>query len=93
MMNLYLRNYSMFDEMLTVVFGLPVADVREFKNTRTRHLALNNFMQMKIWDVLTEEQFNSLYVVLHTESIDSFIEMAKHMNEELRKKTKKERRK
>ena len=44
---------------------------------------------MKIWDVLTEEQFNSLYVVLHTESIEAFIEMAKHMNEELRKKTRK----
>tara|TARA_R100001440_G_C2484462_1_gene113934 strand:- start:217 stop:495 length:279 start_codon:yes stop_codon:yes gene_type:complete len=92
MMNLSGRTYSMFDEMLTDIFGFPIERVRKFKNTRTGH-SLTSFMQMKIWDVLTEEQFNSLYVVLHTESIESFIEMAKHMNEELRKKTKKERRK
>jgi len=86
------RSYSMFDEMLTAVFGFPVEEVREFKHTRTGR-SLQSFMQMKIWDVLTEEQFNSLYAVLHAESIESFIEMAKRMNEELRKKTKKERRK
>ena len=87
-----MRPYRMFDEMLTAVFGLSVEEVREFKHTRTGR-SLQSFMQMKIWDVLTEEQFNSLYAVLHAESIESFIEMAKRMNEELRKKTKKERRK
>ena len=92
-MNLSKRMYAMFDEMLTVFFGLPLEDVRKFKNRRTRHLALNNFMNMKIWDVLTEEQFNSLYAILHTESIESFIEMAKHMNKEIHEKTKKERNK
>ena len=82
----------MIDEMLTVVFGLPVEDVRQFKHRRTGR-SLQSVMQMKIWDVLTEEQFNSLHAVLHTESIESFIKMAIHMNEELREKTKKERRK
>lgn len=92
MMNFYERRFSMFDEMLTDIFGFPIERVRKFKNTRTGH-SLTSITQMKIWDVLTEEQFNSLYVVLHTESIESFIEVAKHMNEELRKKTQKERRK
>ncbi len=92
MMNLSERAFSMFDEMLTVIFGLPLKDVKKFKNTRTGR-SLQSFMQMKIWDALTEEQFNSLHAVLHTESIESFIEKANHMNEELRKKTKKERRK
>ena len=92
MMNRYERRFSMFDEMLTDIFGFPIERVRKFKNTRTGH-SLTSITQMKIWDVLTEEQFNSLYVVLHTESIESFIEVAKHMNEELRKKTQKERRK
>ena len=91
-MNFYERRFSMFDEMLTEIFGFPMKRVRKFKNTRTGH-SLNSFTQMKIWDVLTEEQFNSLYVVLHTESIEAFIEVAKHMNEELRKKTRKEREK
>ena len=91
-MNFYERRFSMFDEMLTDIFGFPIERVRKFKNTRTGH-SLTSITQMKIWDVLTEEQFNSLYVVLHTESIESFIEVAKHMNEELRKKTQKERRK
>ena len=88
MMNFYERRFSMFDEMLTDIFGFPIERVRKFKNTRTGH-SLTSITQMKIWDVLTEEQFNSLYVVLHTESIESFIEVAKHMNEELRKKTRK----
>jgi hypothetical protein len=91
-MNLSERMYSMFDEMLTVVFGIPLEDVKKFKNTRTRH-SLQSFMQMKIWDVLTEEQFKSLHAVLHTESIESFVKMANHMNKELHEKTKKERRK
>ena len=91
-MNRYERRFSMFDEMLTDIFAFPMERVRRFKNTRTGHL-LTSFTLMKIWDVLTEEQFNSLYVVLHTESIEAFIEVAKHMNEELRKKTRKEREK
>ena len=80
-MNDNIRMYTMFDEMLIVVFGLPIEVVKKFKKTRTRH-SLQSFMQMKIWDVLTEEQFKSLHAVLHTESIESFVKMAKHMNEE-----------
>ena len=37
---------------------------------------------MKIWKVLTEEQFNLLYTVLYNESIDIFIELGILMNEE-----------
>ena len=39
-------------------------------------------MQMKIWKVLTEKQFNLLHTVLYNESIDIFIELAILMNEE-----------
>ena len=49
-MNFYGRKYSMFDEMLTDIFGFPMKRVRKFKNTRTGH-SLNSFTQMKIWDV------------------------------------------
>lgn len=83
MVNPNQRSYSMIDEMLMVVFGLPAKEVREFKNTRA--ISPHNFMQMKLWDVLTEKQFNSLYAIIHNKSIQSFIELAINMNKELQK--------
>ena len=72
--------YQMFDEMLIVGFGLSLNKARELK--RKRKVLPRNFMQMKIWKVLTEEQFNLLYTVLHNESLDIFIELGILMNEE-----------
>ena len=80
------RSYSMIDEMLMVVFGLPAKEVREFKNTRA--ISPHNFMQMKLWKELTEEQFDSLYAIIHNESIQLFIESAINMNKELQKNLK-----
>jgi len=77
------RSYSMIDEMLMVVFGLSSKEVREFKNRRV--VSPHNFMQMKLWKELTEEQFNSLYDVIHNKSIESFIELAINMNKELKR--------
>ena len=73
-------DYQKFDEMLIVGFGLSLNKARELK--RKRKVLPRNFMQMKIWKVLTEEQFNLLYTVLHNESIDIFIELAILMNKE-----------
>jgi len=73
-------DYRMFDEMLIVVFGLSLKKTKEIKKMR-KNLP-RNFMQMKIWKVLTEEQFNLLYAVLYNESIDIFIKLAILMNEE-----------
>jgi len=73
--------YIMFDEMLIVGFGLSLDTVRALKKKRKAALP-RNFMQMKIWKVLTEEQFNLLYTVLHNESVDIFIELAILMNKE-----------
>ena len=72
--------YQMFDEMLIVGFGLSLNKARELK--KKRKVLPRNFMQMKIWKVLTEEQFNLLYTVLHNESLDIFIELAALMNKE-----------
>jgi ATP-dependent Lon protease len=72
--------YLVFDEMLIVGFGLSFKKVKELK--RKRKNLPKNFMQMKIWKVLTEEQFNLLYTVLHNESLDIFIKLAILMNEE-----------
>lgn len=72
--------YQLFDEMLIVGFGLSLNRARELRKKR-KDLP-KNFMQMKIWKVLTEEQFNLLHTVLHNESIDIFIELAILMNEE-----------
>lgn len=79
------RDFSMIDEMLMVVFGLSAKEVRVFKNTRV--MGNHNFMQMKLWKELTEEQFNSLYAIIHNESIESFIELAIFMNKELRRES------
>ena len=73
-------DYQKFDEMLIVGFGIAIEKNRELRRKR-RNLP-HNFMQMKIWKVLTEEQFNLLYTVLHNESIDIFIELAILMNKE-----------
>tara|TARA_R100000734_G_scaffold15851_1_gene11988 strand:- start:2729 stop:3202 length:474 start_codon:yes stop_codon:yes gene_type:complete len=73
--------YIKFDEMLIVGFGLSLNKVKTLKKTRKVALP-RNFMQMKIWKVLTEEQFNLLYTVLHNESTDIFIELAVLMNKE-----------
>lgn len=88
MVNPNQRSYSMIDEMLMVVFGLSAKEVREFKNTRQPIMGPHNFMQMKLWDVLTEKQFNSLYAIIHNKSIQSFIELAINMNNELKKNSK-----
>ena len=73
-------SYQVFDEMLIVGFGLSLHKAKELRKKR-KDLPLN-FIQMKIWKVLTEEQFNLLYTVLHNESIDIFIELGILMNEE-----------
>lgn len=72
--------YQMFDEMLIVGFGISIKKCRELRKKRRK--LPQNFMQMKIWKVLTEEQFNLLYTVLYNESIDIFIELGILMNEE-----------
>jgi len=72
--------YQMFDEMLIVGFGLSLKKVKELQ--KKRKSLPRNFMQMKIWKVLTEEQFNLLYTILHNESLDIFIKLVILMNEE-----------
>ena len=73
-------SYQMFDEMLIVGFGLSLNKTKELRKKR-KNLP-PNYMQMKIWKVLTEEQFNLLHTVLYNESIDIFIELGILMNEE-----------
>ena len=72
--------YQMFDEMLIVGFGLSLNKAKEIR--KKRKALPKNFMQLKIWKVLTEEQFNLLSIVLHNESIEIFIELAILMNKE-----------
>ena len=74
--------------MLVVGFNFAIKDVRELRNTKK--LIPVNFMKMKIWEVLTEEQFNSLHDTLHKESIEQFIELAVLMNKEQKRKRKRE---
>tara|TARA_R100000231_G_scaffold46200_1_gene39672 strand:+ start:196 stop:486 length:291 start_codon:yes stop_codon:yes gene_type:complete len=83
------RSFSMIDEMLVVAFDVPVEDVREFKQTRRGKY--NNFMQMKLWEELTEPQYNTLYSIIHNESIELFVELATSMNERLRRQLKNKR--
>ena len=93
-MNYNLREYQ---EMLVVVFGVPFQIARGFK-TRRKEIP-HNFMTMKLWEVLTEQQFDALYNILHAdgvannESFKLFLNSAVAMNEDLRREKNNEKNK
>lgn len=79
---------TMYQEMLVVVFGVPSQIVRGFKR-KDRKVVPHNFMTMRLWEVLTEQQFDALYNILHAdgvasnESFELFVNSAVVMNEDL----------
>jgi hypothetical protein len=88
-----MANYDlrMYQEMLVVVFGVPSQIARGFK--RNRKVVPHNFMNMNLWGVLTEQQFDALYNILHAdgvannESFEQFVNLAIVMNEDLHRES------
>ena len=81
------HNLRMYQEMLVVVFGVPFQIVKGFKTNEK--FVPRNFMTMKLWEDLTEQQFDALYNILHAdgvannESFELFVNSAVVMNEDL----------
>ena len=71
-----------FNNMLIFGFGQPMGKVREWHNRR-KNKEFNiphNFMQMLIWEEMTEEQFTILVTLLDADLIESFIIVACYYN-------------
>ena len=71
-----------FNNMLIFGFGQSIGKVREWHNRRMKKEfgIPHNFMQMSIWEEMTEEQFNILVTLLDADLIESFIIVACYYN-------------
>ena len=71
-----------YNNMLIFGFGQPIGKVREWHNRRMKKEfnIPHNFMQMSVWEEMTEEQFNILVTLLDADLIESFIIVACYYN-------------
>lgn len=71
-----------YNNMLIFGFGQPIGKVREWHNRRMKKEfnIPRNFMQMSIWEEMTEEQFDTLVTLLDADLIESFIIVACYYN-------------
>lgn len=76
-----------FNNMLIFGFGQPLGKVREWHRRRMEKEfnIPHNFMQMLIWEEMTEEQFNILVTLLDADLIESFIVVACYYNMDIAK--------
>ena len=83
-----------FNNMLIFGFGQPMGKVREWHNRRMKKEfgIPHNFMQMSIWEEMTEEQFNILVTLLDADLIESFIIVACYYNMNVAKEKNRKRR-
>jgi|TARA_R100000081_G_scaffold83825_1_gene52056 hypothetical protein len=83
-----------YNNMLVFGFGQPIGKVREWHHRRmNKEFAIpNNFMQMSIWEEMTEEQFNTLVTLLDADLIESFIIVACYYNMAITKRKDRKRR-
>jgi len=83
-----------FNNMLIFGFGQPIEKVRKWHNRRLKkEFAMpHGFMQMSIWEEMTEEQFNILITLLDADLIESFIIVACYYNMNVAKEKTRKRR-